>query len=122
MTDQEAIAKAQKELDMANYFAETSPHAGLRTVHSNRAEWLTRVLHLARKGLDIEENQKKPKTNADRIRAMSDDELAKEFADCAIGLYCDTRSKQLPELPESVKREVFDSLLEWLKQPAEDRQ
>lgn len=60
-----------------------------------------------------------PITNADRIRAMSDEGLAKEFADCAIGLYCDTRKKGLPELPESVKREVFDSLLEWLKQPAE---
>ena len=59
-------------------------------------------------------------SNADRIRAMSDEELAKEFADCAIGLYCDTRKKELPELPESVKREVFDSLLEWLKQPAEE--
>ena len=58
-------------------------------------------------------------TNADLIRAMSDEELAKEFSDCAIGLYCDTRKKGLPELPESVKREVFDSLLEWLKQPAE---
>jgi hypothetical protein len=58
-------------------------------------------------------------TNADRIRAMSDEELAKEFADCAIGLYCDTRKKGIPELPESVKREVFDSLLEWFKQPAE---
>lgn len=61
-----------------------------------------------------------PDTNADRIRAMTDEELAKEFADCAIGLYCDTRKKGLPELPESVKRAVFDSLLEWLKQPAED--
>lgn len=64
--------------------------------------------------------EQKTKTNADRIRAMSDEELAKEFADCAIGLYCDTRKKGIPELPESVKREVFDSLLEWLKQPAED--
>ena len=61
-----------------------------------------------------------PMTNADRIRAMSDEELAKEFADCAIGLYCDTRKKWLPELPENVKRKVFDSLLEWLKQPAEE--
>ena len=67
---------------------------------------------------DIERTE--PMTNADRIRAMSDEELAKEFADCAIGLYCDTRKKWLPELPENVKRKVFDSLLEWLKQPAKE--
>ena len=68
----------------------------------------------------FEPEERKPMTNADRIRAMSDEELAKEFADCAIGLYCATRNKWLPELTESVKLEAFNSVLEWLKQPAKE--
>ena len=113
MTDQEAIAKAQKELDMDNYFAETALHAGLRTVHSNRAEWLCRVLRLARKALNIEENHKQPKTNADRIRAMSDEQLAKLFMDFAVKCYDDC----------GVSAEIIttDYVMELLKQPAEER-
>ena len=48
-----------------------------------------------------------PQTNADRIRAMSDDELAKHFS----GLICD--------INEGVEyHEAPSRWLEWLKQPA----
>lgn len=50
----------------------------------------------------------KPMTNADRIRNMSDEELAKHFS----GLICD--------INEGVEyHEAQSRWLEWLKQPAE---
>ena len=50
----------------------------------------------------------KPMTNADRIRAMSDEELAKHFS----GMICD--------INEGVEyHENPNRWLEWLKQPAE---
>lgn len=58
MTDREALDKAQKELDVASCFEETSPYGGLKAVHRNKIAWLARVLRLARKALYIEENQK----------------------------------------------------------------
>lgn len=52
----------------------------------------------------------KPMTNADRIRAMTDEELAKHFS----GLICD--------INEGVEyHEAPSRWLEWLKQPAETR-
>ena len=119
MTDQEAIAKAQKELDYDNYFAETALHAGLRAVHRNRAEWICRVLRLARKALNIEENLKQPQTNADRIRAMSDEELMQflfnEVSNNTICSFC------VPTMRTKCKCDGHckNGILEWLKQPAE---
>ena len=53
------------------------------------------------------EHEEKP-TNADRIRAMSDEELAKHFS----GLICD--------INEGVEYHAdLSRWLEWLKQPAE---
>lgn len=57
-----------------------------------------------------------PMTNADRIRAMSDEELAEMLVattafDCiTCGLYVNNPNK---------KRNEFDQCLKWLKQPAE---
>lgn len=52
----------------------------------------------------------KPKTNADRIRAMSDEELAKHFS----GLICD--------INEGVEYHANPNRwLEWLRQPVEDK-
>ncbi len=57
----------------------------------------------------------KPQTNADRIRAMSDEELAdffdKNFATCEI-------CRRLDE--ERCNGRCSEHLLIWLKQPAED--
>lgn len=59
-----------------------------------------------------------PKTNADRIRAMTDEELAKFFFDCVA---CD----DCPVGSEKCKREFancMDAALDWLKQEADDGQ
>ncbi len=61
----------------------------------------------------------KPKTKADRIRAMSDEELAVMFADhenkVAFEVCC---SFGLPSVDYDFE-ESTSELLEWLKQPAE---
>jgi hypothetical protein len=61
----------------------------------------------------------KPKTEADRIRAMSDEELAEMLSNaCAFREYCYgcPAEKNCPQCPgESVG--VWE---EWLNQPAED--
>ena len=53
------------------------------------------------------------KTNADRIRAMSDEKLAKLFMDFAVKCYDDC----------GVSAEIIttDYVMEWLKQPADEQ-
>ena len=51
-------------------------------------------------------------TNADRIRAMSDEELAKQFAHTSI---CDQKYPECMKVGE----DCLECLLEWLKQLAE---
>lgn len=58
MTDQEAIARAQKELNTSSYIAETGSTAGLRTMHQNRVCWLLRVLRLAKIALREQEERR----------------------------------------------------------------
>lgn len=55
-----------------------------------------------------------PKTNADRIRTMSDEELAKLLLDGCRGAKCD-------EQPQNEYGSVncFNCRMKWLKQPAE---
>ena len=58
----------------------------------------------------------KPQTNADSIRAMSDEELAKILVDgfcCNLCKYKDTNRWDCPE-------ECEKCCVEWLKQPAEE--
>ena len=50
-----------------------------------------------------------PITNADRIRSMSDFELAKEIENAQSGI----------EIKNPKNIDYFDCILEWLKQPAE---
>ena len=63
-----------------------------------------------------------PKTNADRIRAMSDEELAEWLAKTQ----CENvkEALQIAGFPYKVKRGIIDGVakeaLEWLKQPAEE--
>ena len=61
MTNEEAIKKAENQLSQFIYIAETSPHPGIAKINSNKAEWLCRVLHYARKGLRDQEERKNPK-------------------------------------------------------------
>ena len=58
------------------------------------------------------EYRRKKQTNADRIRSMSDFELAKEIENALSGI----------EIPNPKKIDYFDCILEWLQQPAEDEE
>ena len=53
----------------------------------------------------------KAKTNADKIRSMSDFELAKEIENAQSGI----------EIKNPKNIDYFDCILEWLKQPAAER-
>ena len=57
----------------------------------------------------------KPQTNADRIRAMSDEELAELLLDGCRGSKCDDHPQN-----EFGSVNCFQCRLTWLKQPAED--
>ena len=52
-----------------------------------------------------------PMTNADRIRSMSDFELAKEIENAQSGI----------EIKNPKNIDYFDCILEWLQQPAEEK-
>lgn len=56
-------------------------------------------------------------TNADRIRAMSDEELA-EFISCKM---VESRLDLHPELLMAIRRKKLYYTLYWLKQPAEEK-
>ena len=64
----------------------------------------------------IEEHQPKPMTNADRIRAMSDEELAWELMTWRI----ETAAKY--HGIESNYPNTKSAILEWLQQPAEEKE
>lgn len=67
---------------------------------------------------------KKPQTNADRIRAMSDEQLATHLHDIGWDCYLCTEHIRLDNEPllrgEKCDERCVDHCLEWLKQPAED--
>lgn len=58
-----------------------------------------------------------PMTNADRIRAMSDEELAKHFLITGICQYLTSLSKGRC----AVNRTCAQCVLDWLRQPAEQK-
>lgn len=64
---------------------------------------------------------KKPQTNADRLRAMSDEELADWLARTQIDNVAEALAiaRISFEQPCGMKDEVKKECLEWLKQPAE---
>ena len=63
------------------------------------------------------------KTNADRIRAMSDEELAKHLHDISWDCHLCVEHKRLDNEPllhgEKCDEKCAEHCLEWLKQPAE---
>ena len=67
------------------------------------------------------EHEEKP-TNADRIRAMSDEELADWLARTQIDNVAEALEEVgiMIEKTPSLKEESQKEILEWLKQPAED--
>ena len=54
MSFEEAIKKADEELSKSIYYSECINNEGLRKVHSNKADWLSQVIFLAKKGLQAE--------------------------------------------------------------------
>lgn len=64
-----------------------------------------------------------PITNADRIRAMSDDELAKHLVDIGWDCHLCAEHRRLDNEPllcgEKCDEKCADHCLEWLQQPAE---
>ena len=67
----------------------------------------------------------KPQTNADRIRAMSDEELAKWMSGGALHSdsvcsYCDRNTLEFCDGAECSNKTDAEIILDWLKQPAKD--
>jgi hypothetical protein len=62
-----------------------------------------------------------PKTNADCIRAMSDEELAESLSKTIVDAMCYSHSveKSVDKMPKEIWEELVKEYLEWLKQPAE---
>ena len=65
----------------------------------------------------------KPQTNADRIRAMSDEELAEQLSKTVVEAMCYYHSaeKSLDKMPKEIWDNLVKEYLEWLKQPADMR-
>jgi hypothetical protein len=65
----------------------------------------------------------KPKTNADRIRAMSDEELARHLHCIGWDCHLCAEHRRLDNEPllrdQKCDENCFEHCLEWLKQPAE---
>lgn len=61
MTIEEAIKKAEKQLSQYSYTAETTQYPGISKINITNAEWLSMILHYARKGLRNQEERKNPK-------------------------------------------------------------
>lgn len=65
-----------------------------------------------------------PQTNADRIRAMSDEKLAKHLYDIGWDCHLCAEHKRLDNEPllrgEKCDEKCVENCLEWLKQPAEE--
>ena len=64
-----------------------------------------------------------PKTNADRIRAMSDEELAKWMAERNVNestVHLINKDHGLTDVQiQAIRHNVYCGLMKWLKQPAE---
>ena len=70
---------------------------------------------------------KAPQTNADRIRSMPDEELAREINLLLEGEISSPYCRELPECDDDLERDVLIPLerceqcvLNWLRQPAEE--
>ena len=76
--------------------------------NGNFAEWCNAWRIAAKEALQ-------PKTNADRIRAMSDEELAEDYCKTILKVMQYYGIKNTGILEDAVR-----ARLEWLKQPAEE--
>lgn len=85
--------------------------------NGNLAEWCNAWRIAAKEALQ-------PKTNADRIRAMSDEELANFMAERSVNestLHRLDKDHGLTSVQiEAIKHNVYCAFMQWLKQPAEE--
>lgn len=80
-------------------------------IKTDRKDHYKTTQDFARRLIDHE----KPQTNADRIRAMSDEELAKWLCDISTAECCDR------SCPARDMCDIGDNgMIKWLKQPAEE--
>lgn len=63
----------------------------------------------------------KPQTNADRIRAMSDEELAQSLSKTVVDAMCymPLGKKTVEKMPKEMWDDLVKEYLEWLQQPAD---
>ena len=59
MSFEEAIKKADEELDKIIYNSECNENAGLRKAYSNRLDWFAVIVYLAKKGLQAQKGGEK---------------------------------------------------------------
>ena len=60
------------------------------------------------------------KTNADRIRSMSDEELAAKISSrCISDIVCGGNCKAFATLDKTSQQQCVEIVLDWLQQPAE---
>ena len=78
---------------------------------------------VTKKLLNELDHAKKPHTNADHIRAMSDEELAKHLVDIGWDCHLCAEHRRLDNEPllrgEKCDEKCAEHCLQWLKQPAE---
>ena len=61
------------------------------------------------------------KTNADRIRSMSDEELAAKLSSrCISDIVCGGNCKAFATLDKTSQQQCVEIVLDWLQQPAEE--
>ena len=78
---------------------------------------------VTKKLLNELDHAKKPHTNADHIRAMSDEELAKHLVDIGWDCHLCAEHRRLDNEPllrgEKCDEKCAEHCLEWIQQPAE---
>jgi hypothetical protein len=62
---EEAIKKADEELDKLIYNSECNDNAGLRKAYSNKADWFAVVVYLAKKGMQTQKGGEAGMTEKD---------------------------------------------------------
>ena len=76
-------------------------------------------------GVCIDFDERKPQTNAERIRSMSDEELAKHLVDIGWDCHLCAEHRRLDNEPllsgEKCDEKCAEHCLQWLQQPAEIR-
>lgn len=63
----DALAKAHEELEKASYLSESGGNAGIRKMNSNKADWLSWVIHLAERGLEAFEEEERLKAEQELV-------------------------------------------------------